>query len=322
MNITSEFLLIDDIKSSFNKYSSNVLCGIGDDSAVLSNTRNILISKDLFIENIHFKRAYYSPYEIGQKSLIVNISDIAAMGGGEDIKFLLGLAIPETITNEEIYEILEGIKNAADTYKISLIGGDLSRTKGPLILSITIMGNTDKYIKRDTARPGESLFLTGYVGNSGAGMELLQKGHLKGSLQFSHKRPKARIFEANCLSKHDIPASMIDISDGMVADLYHILKTSGFGAEIYSASIPLSYELRDAAGLDNTPDEYALYGGEDYELIFTTNKHNENFSLYDEERELYYNFYHIGKIIDEKPVLYYFDKERKYSIQPKGYTHF
>ncbi len=320
-----EFDLIKDIDRIINRGKSNtgIALGIGDDSAVLSNKGNLLVSKDLFVEDVHFRKEYTLPEEIGYKSIAVNVSDIAAMGG-KPRYILFGFCIPDDIRDKEIYGIIEGMKQASDEYDIVLIGGDISRSPKGIVISVTIIGDAvHGFITRSAARPGDSIYLTGRIGDSGAGLELLLSGKREGMLQMKHKKPKARVNEALLLAGQSIPSSMIDISDGMVADLYHILSDSKVGAEIYRDLIPVSEEIVNCRFLKHDPVEYALYGGEDYELIFTTSVHSRsNFTLQDEKKGCRHEFYYIGSITGDESKLYCIKGDKRYPVEPEGYRHF
>lgn len=321
-----EFSLIDSIRELFpiSSGKQGIKLGIGDDAASIQSHKNIIISKDLFVENVHFKTQYYSMKEIGYKSLIVNISDIAAMGA-KPLYFLMGICLPKYISDNDVFQILEGLREASGEYELSLIGGDISRSSKELMISITILGS-DIYgiAKRSTAKIGDSIYISGYAGNSSAGLELLQNQDLEGKLQESHKRPRARTDESLLLMKEGIPESMIDISDGLVADLYHILEESGSGGEIYKELIPISKELLNMKGLCRSPYDYALYGGEDYEILFTSSKYpRKNIELFDKRNKRVYKYYYIGNIIkDEKQRLYLKEGNSRYCLEAEGYRHF
>ncbi len=320
-----EFGLIRDIDRIVNSAREipKPLLGIGDDCAVISCKGMLLFSKDLFIEGVHFKREYYLPEEIGYKSVIVNVSDIAAMGG-EPRYLLFGFGIPDDISREYIHAILRGFRNASAEYGLFLIGGDISRNPGGISISVTIIGEAPYgYIKRSTAKSGDGLFLTGKSGASGAGLELLLSGKYEGILQNLHKKPRARVREAILLAKNTLATAMIDISDGLVADLFHILTDSGVGAEVYCDLIPVEDSIRDNRHLKKDPVEYALYGGEDYELIFTSPFYRkEGFRLYDDKNKCYYHYHYIGNITDEENTLYLVRGNSRRAVKPEGYRHF
>lgn len=267
-----EFGLIGRIAAKVKSHSG-VALGIGDDAAatVPAPGTVTLTTADMLVEGIHFDLTLSDPYSLGRKSLAVNLSDVAAMGAIPRT-FLLSLALPPTISVETIDRFCEGVLAMADEYGVALIGGDTCASPGGLVISITAMGEQvpAKVIRRSGARPGDIVCVSGTLGDSALGLELLRRGVREGLSVAKHLDPMPRVLEGRLLADAGIVTSMIDISDGFAADLGHILECSGVGARIESCAIPFSDDLMEECRRSKLdPLELAMGGGEDYELLFT-----------------------------------------------------
>jgi len=255
--------------------------GPGDDAAVLpaynSNRSNRLFSTDLMVEGVHFSLEYTPPQALGYKLLAVNVSDIAAMGGSPSA-FTVSLAAPADTEVRWIKDFYRGLKEAADEFKCPLVGGDTS--SGPcLMFSIAIIGDAPVPgpVLRSGASVGDDLFVSGWPGESALGFKLLSqrfdcKGSRREKLISRHLKPTPRLELGRALGERTLATSMIDVSDGVLKDLSHIIEASNVGAEIWAESLPLSEELRqEAEALGLNGEDIFLTGGEDYELLFTAN---------------------------------------------------
>jgi len=272
-----EFGLIDLIARKVRP-SSAVRIGIGDDAAAFQWHTNCLAltTTDMLLEGVHFDLSFCDPFRLGRKALAVNLSDIAAMGG-RPRSFLLTLAIPETISVDFLNDFSSGLLDSADEFGVTLIGGDTCASRCGLVIGITLYGEQEelKLTQRGTARPGESIFVTGYLGDSALGLKLLQKGHREGNAISRHLDPTPRVHEGLALAEAGLTCSMIDISDGLLSDLGHITGKSAMGARLYLDRIPLSQEYSEHFGSEHFGSDLherytlALGGGEDYELLFT-----------------------------------------------------
>lgn len=279
LSTLGEFGLISRIASA-SKQGTGVITGIGDDAAVTQLTpgTQLLVSTDMLLEDVHFRRVWHDPYRLGRKSLAVNISDIAAMGGIPRWA-LLSLAIPADLPLDFLDQFTRGFLGMADEHGVSLIGGDTCASRSGLAVSITIMGEQlpDLVIRRSGAVPGDTIWVTGTLGDAALGLRLLEEKYsssilTKEELYFiSHLLdPSPRVSAALALAESDLVSAMIDISDGLLADFGHIAEQSGVGGCIRLEDIPLSAELRSrAAALCFDHYEPSLSGGEDYELCFT-----------------------------------------------------
>lgn len=263
--------LLAAIRQDFGKGGRGVVLGIGDDAAVIRPGRqNLILTTDLLIEGSHFLRALHPPFELGRKSLAVNISDIAAMGG-RPLYALLGLGLPPATPGSWVDRFFAGMKSAAGEFGVRLIGGDLSRSR-KVVISVTLIGEGKAFVRRSGGRPGHLLFVSGFPGQSHAGLELLKKGFKRGgdrggdTLIKAFLDPVPQVELGRELARRKAASAMLDTSDGLSVDIGNLCRESGVGAEIVADSIPISPELKR---LRKSPMQDALYGGEDYGLLFS-----------------------------------------------------
>jgi thiamine-monophosphate kinase len=268
-----EFGFIDRIAAR-SVPDSGVPIGIGDDAAAMVTTPGFhsLITADMLVERVHFDLSFTGPYELGRKSIAVNLSDIAAMGGIPRFA-LLSLAIPPFLTLDFLDIFIDGFLSRARQHGITLIGGDTCSSRSGFVISVTLVGEQQpvRIVRRVGARPGDRVYVTGTVGDSALGLELLRKGERSGTAITRHLDPSPRNEAGVALAERGLATAMIDVSDGLVADLGHILKQSGCGATVFLDRLPLSPEYLHRIG-DVADDCFslALSGGEDYELLFTS----------------------------------------------------
>jgi thiamine-monophosphate kinase len=251
---------------------ASVVLGIGDDTAILKppSTQDLLVTTDTLVSGVHFP-AETHPAAIGHKALAVNLSDIAAMGG-EPAWFTLALTIPD-IDEGWLEAFSASLHELARRYDVSLVGGDT--TRGPLSITVTMIGTVTegKAIKRSNAKPGDAVFVTGSLGDAALALHCLQNdieidAAIMARLREALDEPMPRIDEGRILRNH--ASAMIDISDGLVADLGHILSASSVAAEMLTQQLPLSQNVLEATNQAKiTTDrliQFALTGGDDYEL--------------------------------------------------------
>ncbi len=319
-----EFGLIERIAARVAPQRS-VKRGIGDDAAVIEPTakRQTLLSTDMLVEGVHFDLSYGDPVLLGRKALAVNISDIAAMGG-ESRQFLLGLAIPRSMPVEVIDGFLDGLLGMAAEHDLALIGGDTCASPGGLVISVTIIGEQqgELVVTRSGALPGDLVCVTGTLGDAALGLKLLQQGVTQGMAVKRQLDPRPRAREGVALASAGLASAMIDLSDGLLADLGHILEKSRVGGRLELDKLPVSAELRQAVGIHAIdPYELALAGGEDYELLFTVTpgrlaEATAALQACDAGCTV------IG-VIDDSKVLKIFTAEGKeYLPKDRGYDHF
>ena len=293
-----EFNLIKRIAGRI-KPSGAVVKGIGDDAAVLKykKDRYLLFTSDMLVEGRHFYRRS-GGYLIGKKSLSANISDIAAMGGVPGFT-LVSLGAPASLSVKYIDELYRGIRDVAKKFKVDLVGGDTVSSE-KIIINIALLGEVekDKLVLRSGAREGDSIFVTGLIG-----------GAMRGKHLTFTPRAKESRFLVNNFKIH----SMIDVSDGLTADLGHILESSSVGAIIYEKNISISKDAKDFSS--------AIKEGEDFELVFAIAQA--------EGRRLVKawpfktRLSRIGEICKNPRGLYIVSRSgKKQKITPIGYAHF
>lgn len=290
LSSVGEFGLIGKIRQAARTGDPRVLKSIGDDAAVVSAGEKTLITADLLVEDVHFKRSLTTPKLLGRKSAAVNLSDIAAMAG-RPLFAILGLAAPGEFPLEDAEEFVQGFVDRCSEEGASLIGGDLCRSDR-LVAAVTLIGEADPPgpVYRTGARIGDLVMITGVVGDSALGLmrllemegpirtEDIDADPLAGPIR-AHLDPPARVAAGMGLAS--IATAMIDLSDGLVSDLTHILEESGVpGATINAAAIPLSNDFRKHFKIESDIRGEALRaaanGGEDYELLFTVRPENED----------------------------------------------
>jgi thiamine-monophosphate kinase len=265
-----EFGLIERIRRAAPKRRA-VRIGIGDDAAWVDHpSGSSLITADLLIEGIHFELKWTSLLALGHKSLAVNLSDIAAMGGVPAYA-VVSLGIPAHFECEQIDEFYHGFNRLADKYRVALIGGDTNLAKS-FIISVCVIGHPPRRpVRRTGANVGDDIYATGTLGDAALALDILRqkiprpKRVVMAKLLRRHHQPTPRLYTGALLARKQLATAMIDISDGLLQDLGHICTASGIGAVIWNQRLPLSRAYVAAAG-NNTRE--ALSGGEDYELLF------------------------------------------------------
>ena len=282
-----EFGLIDHLTKNFEILNVSTVLGIGDDAAVIDHFgKQTVITTDLLVEGIHFDLMYTPLKHLGYKSVVVNVSDLYAMNA-TPTQITMSVAFSNRFSVEALAEFYEGVYIACEKYGVDLIGGDTSSSQKGFIISVTALGEVapDKFVKRSTAKKGDLICVSGYLGASFLGLTLMEREKkiflenpqvqpdLEGEdyivgrlLKQEARKDIIEYFEKNSI----VPTSMMDVSDGLSSEVLHLTKQSGLGARVYEDKIPIHEAARKAAfkfGLD--PTVCALNGGEDYELIFT-----------------------------------------------------
>ncbi len=314
-DIGGEFALINRIKNKTRIFSKDVIIGIGDDAAVLKYDKNkyLLFTTDMLVENDHFSLKYSGPGQIGMKAIEQNASDIAAMGGLPKYA-VVSLALPIDIDVEFVDGLYNGINKSAKKYKIDIVGGNITHST-EIVVNIAMIGFVEKKFLalRRGAKIGDYIFCSGDVGKSTAGLELLRRNKSGKSIK-KHLEPKCRLDLARRLVKIGIN-SMIDVSDGVASEVKHICDESKAGAIIYADQIPISKNtINDSKKINKNPVDFALYGGEDFELVFTANKNKlKKIKKYDVKV--------IGEIVDKKYGIKLIKNNEKLNLQ-SGFDHF
>ncbi len=268
-----EFGLIGRIATSAGS-GDGVALGIGDDAAAVIPSPGVqtLVTSDMLVEGVHFDLTFTPPLELGRKCLAVNLSDIAAMGGVPRFA-LLSLAIPPTLSLEFLESFISGFTGCGAEQGVTLIGGDTCSSRSGFVVSVTLLGeqHASRIVRRSGAKTGDRIYVTGTLGDSALGLNLLRRGERGGAAIARHLDPAPRNLAGVALAEKGVATAMIDVSDGLLADLGHLLRLSGVGAELFLKNIPLSTEyLGWISGVSDDPYSLATAGGEDYELLFTS----------------------------------------------------
>ncbi len=282
-----EFGLIKHLTKNLPKHQSSTFVGVGDDAAVLGNEKKkTLVSTDMLIEGIHFDLAFHPLRHLGYKAVAVNLSDIVAMNA-IPTQILVSIGISNRFSTQALEELYDGIKLACEQYQVDLVGGDTCSSRGGLILGITAMGeaNEEDIIYRKGASENDLLCVSGDLGGAYMGLQLLEREKkvfmenpsmqpdLEGHDYILQRqlKPEARKDILEKLKLAGVkPTSMIDISDGLASEIFHLCEQSDCGMTIYETKIPIdptTYSMAENFNLD--PTTVALSGGEDYELLFT-----------------------------------------------------
>lgn len=327
LNDIGEFGLIELFKKSFPSKNKRVILGLGDDCAVLKTSpkKFLLFTTDSLMEKVHFDTDYITWEQIGKKAIVSNISDISAMGG-KPLSCLVSLGLPKKMKTGDVLKLYSGMNKIAKLFRFSISGGDVFLSD-KVVITIALLGEVKPSFlkKRSGAKTGDLLCVTGELGESQAGLELLKKYKklskfpLNKKIIKKHLNPFPRLKESKILVRNLKVTSMIDISDGLLGDLYHILEESKVGAILFEEKIPVSKKIAKITHLlKNSPLHYALYSGEEYELLFTI-KRNKIESL----KRLKIRVSVIGEITDKLKKIEMIDlKGKKRILKKKGYVHF
>jgi thiamine-monophosphate kinase len=274
-----EFSLIAGIRRRMQgHYPPEVRVGIGDDCAVLRPQGDVewVVTTDTQVEDVHFRRDWLTPYEIGWRALAVNLSDIAAMGA-QPFGALAAFTLPAATARDFFERLLDGVCDLGSRCHCPLIGGNLARDPARLTLTFTVFGSVPRgqAVLRGGARAGDEIWVSGHLGGAAAGLRtflhtLPLPAATQETLRRRYAQPWPRVEEAAFLRAGGGLTSLIDLSDGLAGDLGHICEESGVGARLLAAALPLEAGVREvAAALGEDPLAYALRGGEDFELCCT-----------------------------------------------------
>jgi len=323
-----EWGLIDWVQKNMPVNASGLVKGIGDDAAVLIGGE--IITSDMLVERVHFDLKWQDLTKLGRKAMAVNLSDIAGMGGFARCAFL-NIAAPPRMGWNEVEQVLTGFSQACREYGVAVAGGDTCASPGPLIISVTVVGNTPRPVMRSGARPGDLVFVTGTLGDAALALKLFHKSKGKSLpggqnfnvLQANLLDPKPRMKLGRAVGQY--ASSMIDLSDGLAADIAHICRESSVGVKIKMENLPLSEEYKfikgrlKEKGANKLYDE-ALYGGEDYELLFTLSSNMvENIFRINTNTDIT----EIGEITEAAQGMLIEGPGGEIELDPsKGYKHF
>lgn len=315
-----EFGLIDVIQENTIFSPESVVVGIGDDAAAIRPPKDKLelFATDMLVEDIHFTVDTISPHDLGYKTIAVNLSDIAAMGG-RPTQVVISMALRPDLEASFVTEMYQGMKEICGQFGVNLVGGDTVSTRGPIVLNCAVLGEVaeSRLQKRSGARVGDWVAVTNTLGDSAAGCELLLKRKDKYTeaeemLIKAHVKPCPQVVLAKALAEY--ATSMNDVSDGLASESNELSKAGNIRIRIDKAKIPLSDAMREAS-LDKDKIDYALYGGEDYQLIFTMPP-KETQELIDGKITV------IGEVVAGDAGVFLADGDKTERLLPKGYQHF
>jgi len=330
-----EFGLINRINSKFTLNNESSVKGIGDDAAVIdAGDDYILLSTDMLVEGIHFDLSYMPIHHLGYKSVAVNVSDIAAMNGKAE-QITVSIALSNRFSVEAVDALYDGIRMACENYRVDLVGGDTTSSASGLIISIAVLGRgkKDRIVYRSGAKVNDIICATGDLGAAYMGLQVLEREkavyltnpEMQPSIEKyeylvgRQLKPEARtdiVFDL--LEAGVLPTSMIDVSDGLASELFHIAKNSGVGMRIFEDKIPIdhiAYETAIEFNLD--PITCALNGGEDYELLFTIHQADQ------EKIKNHPDIHFIGYVHDQKDHNVLITKEgNPVPLRAQGWDHF
>ncbi len=333
----SEFDFIDALRQRAGASGHSLVAGIGDDAAVLRSTpgKETVITADLLVEDIDFRRTTTPPYLLGHKALAVSLSDIAAMGA-RPLWSMVSIGVPEDVWQTDFVERLyDGLLVLANRYGVQLIGGDTSRTNERVVIDSIVSGEcaAGMAVMRSGASAGDHVFVTGSLGAAAAGLRLIERGaHLAeqnladdDSQKLDHVllrqlRPEPRVGWGIVLGEERLATSMIDLSDGLSSDLNRLCTSSKVGALVDSALLPIDDRVTELCGrraLD--PLQLALHGGEDFELLFTV-KPADVARL--PKRVDGVEIKRIGEVTDSGLGVRVSEGPRVWELKPGGWVHF
>jgi len=269
--------LVRRIRAATAADRDGVIVGIGDDCAVLEMTpgTRLIAKTDLLIEDVHFRRRYTAPADIGWKALAVNISDIASKGGRARWA-LVAFACPAATTVEEIDSFYDGMLSLAREHSVAIVGGDTSSSPGGWFVNVSLLGEGTRVILRSTARPGDVIAVTNTLGRSAAGLAVLERDRPPAGVDAealadvtrAHLRPRPRVAEGRWLGDTEGVTAMMDLSDGLATDLGRLCVESGVGATVEIDALPVAPGTRRvASAVGGDALAWATGGGEDYELL-------------------------------------------------------
>ncbi|MFP4030403.1 MAG: thiamine-phosphate kinase [Desulfococcaceae bacterium] len=305
--------------------------GIGDDAAAFAVPAGelILLTSDMLVEGVHFLRKAASPEELGAKALAVNLSDIAAMGGTAREAFV-SLGVPSDVSVDFLDGIYRGMRELAREFHVNILGGDTTGSGRDLILSITVTGSVKEteMLRRDAARPGDRIVCTGHLGDSRAGLHLIlnevpAEDPVLEALRSAHIRPRPHLREGRFLAESGETRAAIDVSDGLGADLGHILRESGVGGRVCTDSLPISDALREfCRRFDRDPVREALAGGEDYVLVATVAAKRAEFLAKEFRERFEQTLFVIGEITEGGELLRVDANGEETPLASESWDHF
>lgn len=319
--MATEFERIDAIRRRAARQTGPVRVGVGDDAALVRSEPGFdtVVSTDLLVESVHFDLSWSTPELLGRKALAVSLSDMAAMGAIPRASFL-SLAIPKTVDDAFLDAFYSGLIALADRFGVTVAGGDMSSSPGPLVIDSVVTGEVEagRALRRSGAKSGDLLYVSGSLGSSAAGLRQLQSGMTLDTAATgmdldairTHVAPTPRVELGRALVLTGIATAAIDISDGLSSDLRHLCVASGVGAVVEAERLPTHFPLEDA-----------LHGGEQYELLFAAPA-----SLASRvdlvAHQIKVDLTCVGRFEGPAEEIWIEREERRLALQPRGFEHF
>lgn len=331
-----EFGFLDRLERSFSPGAQHVLRGMGDDCAVLTvpEGEKILWTVDTLVEAVHFRKDLTGMNDLGWKSLAVNLSDVAAMGG-TPLHAVISLGVPPSMDLADLDAFYQGFSTLAGKHSVALVGGDTVRSPSGFLITVSVIGTTvgGRFLCRDGAKPGDWIAVTGCPGDSAAGLSLLLDGIGRAGdavvpeslapLIRAHNRPIPQVCEGCFLAAQEGVHAAIDLSDGLVQDLWHVCRKSGTGACVEQGRLPLSEGVRELADRrGGFPEDWVLFGGEDYHLLVCVDPGFFETVQARYEARFSRPLYPIGRVTREREMLLEAPGGRRNRLEPMGYDHF
>lgn len=337
VNKLGEFGLIDHLTKGFALKQSTSILGVGDDAAIIATggAEQLVVSTDMLVEGIHFDLTYAPLKHLGYKAVVVNISDICAMNARPQ-QITMSLAISNRFSVEALDEFYAGVKLACEHYGVDLVGGDTTSSNRGLYISVTAIGRApeSRITRRSGAKAGDIMCVTGNLGAAYLGLQLLERekriflenpgvqpdmGERGQYLLERQLKPEARTDMVDAFAKASlVPTAMIDVSDGLASEVFHLCKSSGLGAIVEESGVPIHQDAQlQALDFNIDPITCALSGGEDYELLFTVDPRD-----LDKVRFLP-DIYICGEMVDASEGIKLHTKGGNiHPLQAQGWNHF
>jgi len=326
-----EFGLIDLIKGDTIFNPKEVVVGIGDDTAVLKHPADkwLLATTDMMIENVHFILRPDNAEQIGYRAMAANVSDIAAMGG-RPTHAMISIGVRPEMEVSLVERIYKGLKACSKRYGANIVGGDTVSSPENLVINVALLGSVEsgKCLMRSGARPGDLVLVTGYLGDSSAGLDLLLGEYkvseeIKKYLLDRHYYPSPRVNEVAVAKKSGLITAADDISDGLGSEIHEISSASGVGAVIWFDALPVTkaaIEITKWTKKDLT--EYALFGGEDFEIVMTVDPADAESVAKAIEIETGTKATIVGEIVEKSHGIMLFRDNKLQELHKRGYNHF
>ena len=305
-HLTGEFAFIDWLRKQ-TASDPRVPIGIGDDTAAIRFTpgRDVLVTTDMILDGVHFDSSRTPARLIGRKAMAVNLSDIAAMAG-VPVAAVVSVGLPNGFARTAAEDLYGGMRELADEFHVAIVGGDTNRSTSGVVICVTLLGEATPRgpVRRNGARPGDWIMATGTFG---------------GSILGKHLNFMPRVREALLLHEKYELHVMIDVSDGLAADLGHILEESRCGAVLRASSIPVGTMVGQIAG-DESRLTSAFYDGEDFELVFTLPPDDGRRLLAEKPLDVIVS--HLGEITAGQDLVLEWEDGLRRTLEPRGYDHF